>query len=460
MVIISIYKNIVNKQKEFFNSGLTKNYHFRIKALKKLKQAIIKYEKDISNALLLDLGKSSNESYLTEIGMVLSELNFHIKKLKKMMKPQKVKTPLFLFPAKSYIYKEPYGNVLIISPWNYPFLLSINPLIGTISAGNTVIIKPSEFSVHTSNLLEKIIKESFDETYITVILGEAKETNLLLNEKFDYIFFTGSPKVGKIVMEKASKQLTPITLELGGKSPAVITKDANLKLSAKRLAFGKTINAGQTCIAPDYLLIEESLVDDFINEYKNNINEFYNNDPLNNSNYPKIINNNHFERLISLFKDENIVYGGNYNKDNNKIEPTLVLINNKDTILMQEEIFGPILPIMTFEEIEEVYNYINNKEKPLAAYIFTNNKKTQKSFIENIIAGGIVINDTIMHFSNNNLPFGGVGNSGVGKYHGKESFKTFSHYKSVLNRKMWLDLKIRYQPINDKEMKVIKKFLK
>src|SRR5690554_316592 len=392
--------------------------------------------------------------------MVLSELNFHIKKLKKMMKPQKVKTPLFLFPAKSYIYKEPYGNVLIISPWNYPFLLSINPLIGTISAGNTVIIKPSEFSVHTSNLLEKIIKESFDEIYITVILGEAKETNLLLNEKFDYIFFTGSPKVGKIVMEKASKQLTPITLELGGKSPAVITKDANLKLSAKRLAFGKTINAGQTCIAPDYLLIEESLVDDFINEYKNNINEFYNNDPLNNINYPKIINNDHFERLIDLIKHENIIYGGNYNKDNNKLEPTLVLINNKEIKLMQEEIFGPILPIITFKEIEEVYNYINNKAKPLAAYIFSNNKKTQKSFIENISAGGIVINDTIMHFANNYLPFGGVGNSGIGKYHGIESFKTFSHNKSILNRKMWLDLKIRYQPINNKDIKVIKKVLK
>lgn len=459
MITISIYSNIVNNQKEFFKGGLTKNYNFRINALKKLKESIIKYEEDISKSLLLDLGKSSNESYLTEIGMVLSELNFHIKKLKNMMKIKKVKTPLFLFPAKSYIYPEPYGSVLIISPWNYPFLLSINPLIGAISAGNTVIIKPSEYSINTSNLLEQIIKETFDDSYITVVQGAVEETDQLLKQKFDYIFFTGSPKVGKIIMAKASKNLTPVTLELGGKSPAVITKDANLKLSTKRIAFGKTVNAGQTCIAPDYLLIEESLADDFIVEYKNNINEFYNSDPLNNNNYPKIINNDHFERLLDLIKDENVIYGGNYNKDN-KIEPTLILIDNKSTKLMQEEIFGPILPIITFKEMDEVYTYINNKEKPLAAYIFTNNKKIQKNFVENISAGGIVINDTIMHFANNKLPFGGVGNSGMGKYHGKESFKTFSHYKSILNRKTWLDLKIRYQPISNNDMKVIKKFLK
>lgn len=459
MITISIYSNIVNNQKDFFKGGLTKNYNFRINALKKLKESIIKYEEDISKSLLLDLGKSSNESYLTEIGMVLSELNFHIKKLKNMMKIKKVKTPLFLFPAKSYIYPEPYGSVLIISPWNYPFLLSINPLIGAISAGNTVIIKPSEYSINTSNLLEQIIKETFDDSYITVVQGAVEETDQLLKQKFDYIFFTGSPKVGKIIMAKASKNLTPVTLELGGKSPAVITKDANLKLSTKRIAFGKTVNAGQTCIAPDYLLIEESLADDFIVEYKNNINEFYNSDPLNNNNYPKIINNDHFERLLDLIKDENVIYGGNYNKDN-KIEPTLILIDNKSTKLMQEEIFGPILPIITFKEMDEVYTYINNKEKPLAAYIFTNNKKIQKNFVENISAGGIVINDTIMHFANNKLPFGGVGNSGMGKYHGKESFKTFSHYKSILNRKTWLDLKIRYQPISNNDMKVIKKFLK
>lgn len=451
------YKKIVASQKEFFLSDATKNYFFRLSQLKKLKTSIIQNEGEILKALNLDLGKSYGESYLTEVGLVLKEIAYHIKHLKKLMKIKRVRTPLTLFPAKSYIYQEPYGNVLIISPWNYPFLLAINPLIGAIAAGNTAIIKPSEYAPNTAKIIEKLIKNAFDEIYITTILGEIDETTKLLENRFDYLFFTGSPKVGKIMMKKMSYNLTPLTLELGGKSPALITNNVNIALVAKRIAYGKTINAGQTCIAPDYLLIEESLLDDFVKHFNKAIKSFYN-DPLNNNDYPKIINNNHHKRLINLINNENIILGGKYNET--KIEPTLVLIKDLNTKLMEEEIFGPILPIITYNDINFAYNYIINNEKPLSAYLFTNSKEIKKVFINKISAGGIVINDTLMHFANNNLPFGGVGNSGIGKYHGKNSFLTFSHPKSILNRKNYLDVKLRYHPISNNNLKLIKKIIK
>ena len=451
------YEKIVNNQKALFLSDITKYYAFRLKQLKILKTNIIKFEDKILNALYLDLGKTSGESYITEVGLVLKELNYHIKNLKKLMKIKKVKTPLTLFPAKSYIYYEPYGSVLIISPWNYPFLLTFNPLIGAIAAGNTIIIKPSEYAINTSLVIKELIETSFDESYVTTILGGIEETTKLLENRFDYLFFTGSPKVGKIMMEKMSHNLTPLTLELGGKSPALITKGVNLELVSKRIAYGKTINAGQTCIAPDYLLIEETLLDKFVDYFKKAINEFYIN-PLDNDNYPKIINTNHHNRLISLLKTENIILGGNYN--NTKIEPTLVLIKDLNSKLMEEEIFGPILPIVTYNNLSFAFDFIISREKPLSAYLFTNDKYTKDLFINKISSGGIVINDTLMHFANNNLPFGGVGNSGMGKYHGKSSFLTFSHSKAILNRRNYLDIKLRYQPISKQDLKIIKKVIR
>ncbi|MDY0276774.1 MAG: aldehyde dehydrogenase [Acholeplasma sp.] len=453
-----MYQELLSKHQTFFQSNMTKNYHFRIQALKSLKHAIIKNEERIKEALYLDLGKSYNESYVTEIGVVLKEISFHIKHLKSMMKIKKVKTPLTLFPAKSYLYPEPLGTVLVISPWNYPFLLAINPLVGAISAGNTVILKPSEVATNMERVLQELINETFKEEYAKVVLGGVSETNTLLDNKFDYIFFTGSPLVGKIIMEKASKYLTPVTLELGGKSPAIIYESKDLRLTAKRIAYGKLLNAGQTCIAPDYVMIQKESYNDFIDYYKQSIMDFYGKDCLNNNDYPKIINKKHFERLMSYLDNEEIVYGGE--ALNNKLSPTVVKVNSLETRIMQEEIFGPILPIIIYDKFSEVYDYLRNKEKPLALYLFTDNKKIVKDVILKTSSGGVVINDTIMHFVNTNLGFGGVGNSGMGKYHGGESFKTFSHFKAIVNRKTWLDVKMRYHPLTDDKIKVIKKIMK
>ncbi|VEU80286.1 aldehyde dehydrogenase [Haploplasma axanthum] len=453
-----MYKELISKQKIFFNLGKTLSYDTRIKYLKKLKEEIVNNEAEIEDALYKDLGKSSGESYMTEIGPVLKELNFQIKHLKKFMKPKKVGSPLALFPAKSYIYPEPLGTVLIISPWNYPFLLLLDPLIGAIAAGNTVIAKPSEFSTATTKITQKILQNVFEDEYVTVVEGEVYETTKLLEERFDYIFFTGSTNVGKIIMNAASKHLTPVTLELGGKSPAVIFNDADIKLAAKRIAFGKLINAGQTCIAPDYILIDKTKKEEFITYYKMYIEEFYTDTPLENDLYPKIISKKHFDRLISLYKDEDILFGGKYNDV--KIEPTLLDIKDVNVKIMQEEIFGPILPILTFEKVNEVFEYLSKEEKPLAFYAFTRNKEIKKRILTTTSSGGLIFNDTLMHFANNNLPFGGVGYSGMGKYHGIDTFKTFSHYKAVVDRKTWLDINIRYQPITEKKKRIIKKINK
>lgn len=451
------YQKLLETQRNYFVTDVTKTYAFRRKALLKLKSALKLHEEEIYKALKLDLAKSAEETYVTELGLIYQEINFQLRHLKRNMKIKRVKTPLALFPAKSYVYQEPYGSVLIIAPWNYPLLLAFNPLVGAIAAGNTAIIKPSELAPNTASITEKIIKATFKEAFIATVLGGIPETTSLLKNKFDYIFFTGSPRVGKIIMETASKTLTPLTLELGGKSPVVITEDANLGLAAKRIAYGKTINAGQTCIAPDYLLIHESLVSDFVIEFKKAITMFYN-DALKNESYPKIITPNHFARLISLIKDENVILGGK-NADQ-KLEPTLVLIKDKSTLLMQEEIFGPILPVVPYKTLDEALSYIKQNEKPLAAYLFTESKRIKKQFTAEISAGGIVLNDTLMHFANTYLPFGGVGNSGFGKYHGQASFRTFSHAKAVVDRKTYLDVKLRYHPLTKKKLKYIKKVIK
>lgn len=451
--------NIKEKQKEFYKTGKTISYEFRLNALKRLKEAIINNEDKIYEAVYNDLNKSKGECFMTEVGLVLSDLNYQIKHLGKFMKPKKVKTPLAQFKSKSFISPHPYGNVLIISPWNYPILLSLGPLIGAIASGNTIILKPSEYSPHTSNILKEIISNTFDEKYISVILGDKTIASSLLEEKWDYIFFTGGTKVGKLVYESASKNLTPITLELGGKSPVIVDKTAKIDLACKRIIFGKFTNCGQTCVAPDYILVDNKIKDLFINSLIKWINIFYK-DALTNKDYGKIINLNHYDRLISYLNDEDILYGGKSNKDSLKIEPTLVNIKNFNSPLMTNEIFGPILPIYGYKNINEIYDIIDKYKNPLALYLFTENKKIEKEILNKIQFGGGCINDTIIHLATNNLAFGGVGESGIGKYHGKYSFDTFSHDRSIVKKATWLDLPIRYAPFTNFKNKLIKIFLK
>lgn len=451
------YENLIQNQRTFFNTGVTKDVHFRIDKLTKLYQAIIEYEDEIESALFEDLGKSKEESFATEVGIVLSDLSYIIKNLKKWAKPKKVKTPLVLFPAKSYEYQEPYGIALILSPWNYPFQLCINPLVGALAAGNTVILKPSSSSPHVAAVIQKMIATIYDESYVTTVTGPAKEADQLLSLKTDYIFFTGSIPVGKHVMEMASKNLIPVTLELGGKSPCIIDETVDLKLAAKRIAFGKFINAGQTCIAPDYLLIKDALKPDFIKYFKAAIESFYGLDPLTADHYPKIINTKHVERLKGLFINETIVAGGKYNDE--KIEPTLVDKITFDSPIMQEEIFGPLLPMISYESIDDVLTRFQSMGKPLAFYLFSNDKQLVSKVLNHVSFGGATVNDTLMHFVNHHLGFGGVGHSGFGAYHGKKSFMIFSHQKAVVKRG-WFDLPLRYHPLTKKKTKLLRKFLK
>lgn len=452
--------NVVKKQREFFFTGKTKNIDFRIKSLEKLENSIRKYQDTIEQALKKDLNKSELESYMTEIGMVLSDLNFVKKRLKKWSKDEKVLTPLSQFHSRSFITKEPYGVTLIISPWNYPFLLCIQPLIGAIAAGNTAILKVSEDSIYTSDVVYQMIKDTFSDEYVTVIRGDREVATELLNQKFDYIFFTGGPNVGKIVMEKASRNLTPVTLELGGKSPCIVEESANLKVAAKRIVFGKYLNSGQTCVAPDYLLLQESIKEEFIQYLKEAILIFYTNDPISNADYSRIINERNFDRLKNLMKGEKIIYGGDTDRESLKIEPTLLDKITLDSPIMQEEIFGPILPIITFNDIKEAEDIILQMEKPLALYLFTQNKKIEKEILKNISFGGGCINDTVMQLVSSRMPFGGVGGSGMGSYHGKYSFDTFTHKKSIIKKYTWIDLPIRYLPYDEFKMKLIKLFLK
>lgn len=452
-------ENIIIKQKEFFNTGKTKQVDFRIKALKKIKLQIIKNEEKIKEALKKDLNKSYSESYMTEIGMTISELNYIIRHTKKWSKNKIVPTPIAHFPSISYKSPEAYGTVLILAPWNYPFMLVMEPLIGAICAGNTAIIKPSEFAPNTASIIEKIIKECFDEEYIAVIQGDKDISQKLIDSKFDYIFYTGGTRVGKIVMEAAAKNLTPVTLELGGKSPCIIEETANIKLAAKRLMFGKILNAGQTCIAPDYVLVDRKVKYELIKQIGKYIKEFLGEDVLKNKDYPKIISNNHFERLKVLLENQKIILGGNCDEKSLKIEPTLLDNPSKNSKVMQEEIFGPILPIIEYTNLEEAINYIKENEKPLALYLFTSNKKVEKKILKEISFGGGCINDTIIHIANSNMSFGGVGYSGIGGYHGKSSFDTFSHYRSI-TKKLSLDLPLRYLPYNKIKDILIRIFMK
>ncbi len=450
---------MVNKQRHFFYTDKTKSLSFRIGNLRKLKQAIKLNEDLILEALAKDLGKSHQEGFITEIGILYHEIDHMIKNLPKWSKPKRVKTPMVHFPAKSYIMREPYGVCLIISPWNYPFQLAISPLIGAIAGGNTAIIKPSEYSVNTTLVIEKIISDYFPEEYIAVIKGGKEETELLLDEQFDYIFFTGSVNVGKSVMEKAAKYLTPVTLELGGKSPCIVCEDADIELAAKRIVFGKLLNAGQTCVAPDYLLVHDKIKNELIKKIITYIDDFYE-DSVNNPTYPKIISEKHFSRLINYLKGKKVIYGGNINVEELKLAPTLLDDINLDDHLMNEEIFGPILPIIYFNQISEAIDVIRNKPKPLALYLFTSNKNIEKKIIDQISFGGGCINDTILHLSTPYLPFGGVGESGMGAYHGSASFYTFTHAKSIFKKGKHFDISLRYPPYTEKKYRLLKKLFK
>lgn len=448
---------IILKQKDFFKSGRTLDIKFRIAALDNLKKSILKHENDIYEALYADLNKSKFESFMTEIGMVLSEINVIKHNLIKWSKPSKVKTPLALFKAKSFYIPEPYGNVLIIAPWNYPFQLSVLPIAGAIAAGNTVILKTSKESAKTGEVINKILSDVFPPEYVLSVKGDDPIARTLPDERFDYIFFTGSVAVGKMIMEKASKYLTPVTLELGGKSPCIVNDVKDMKLVARRIAFGKLINSGQTCIAPDYLLIKKNLKDEFIKEFISESRKTYGNDAIKSEIYPKIINEKQRERLINLINASKVIYGGTY--DDKKINPTL-LDSSFDSEIMKEEIFGPILPIITYDDIDDVLKILVEREKPLAFYLFTEDKELQKKVSRIISFGGMTINDTLMHVANENLGFGGIGNSGMGSYHGKKSFDTFTHYKPIVIRSTKFDIKMRYLPGSEKAFKLVRKFMK
>lgn len=452
-------EEIVKKEREYFKTGATLSYKFRLNALKKLKEAIIRNEKEIMNALFLDLGKSATESYMCEVGMVLSELKYAIRHLKKWIKRDRVTTPLAQFPSKSFIVKEPLGVVLVMSPWNYPFMLAIDPLIGAIGAGNCVVVKPASYAKNTSLVIKKLLGECFDERYVSVVLGGREENSALLEQRFDYIFFTGSVSVGKFVAEKASKNLTPVTLELGGKSPCVIDKTANLKISARRLAFGKFLNVGQTCVAPDYLLIEKSIKEEFLKYFKAEIVKMFGEEPLKNESYGKIINEKHFNRICRLIDKDKVIFGGESDEKSQKIAPTILDNVTLDDACMKEEIFAPILPVITYEKVDEAINIISKFEKPLALYLFSTDKVTINKFLNTVPYGGGCVNDTIIHLATTKMGFGGVGYSGYGSYHGKRSFLLFSHEKSIVKKSSSIDLPIRYQPYSKLKDKLIRKFL-
>lgn len=452
-------KTIVENQRIFFNEGKTKDIDFRINQLEKLKSATIEHEKEILEALKQDLNKSEFEGYVTEIGIIIQEINYTIKHLAKWARPKRVRTPIAQAISKSRIYSEPYGVTLIISPWNYPFQLIVGPLIGAIAAGNCAVLKPSPYSVNTSKVMAKMVKENFDEKYIAMVQGGRDVNQELLNEKFDHIFFTGGTTVGKVVMEAAAKYLTPVTLELGGKSPCIVDETANIDLAAKRIIWGKLINSGQTCLAPDYLLVHKSVKDQLIESMKKYIIQFYGKEPLNSPDYPKIINDKHFNRLIELMEHEEIVFGGKYSEKTNQIEPTIFDNVTWESKIMEDEIFGPFVPILEFEDFNKVITGINKKPKPLALYLFTTSREREDKIINNISYGGGCINDTVVHLATPYMPFGGVGNSGMGAYHGKWSFDTFSHKKSILKKSNILDLPFRYPPFKN-GLDFIKKVMK
>ena len=453
------YKIVLHKQREYWSGGESRDIEFRTKQLVRMYRWICKNEDLIMDGLRKDLHKSSFESYATEIGIVKEEIRYIVKHLRKWAKPRKVPAPITQFPSRAYVYKEPYGVVLIMSPWNYPFQLTVVPLVGAICAGNCAVIKPSAYSPHTSGVIAKMVKELFPEKYVAVIEGGRAENEALLNERFDYIFFTGSVNVGKYVMEKASRNLTPVTLELGGKSPCIVDETADIRLAAKRIVWGKFLNCGQTCVAPDYILVQKTVKEKLLRQIEKYIKKMYGKEPCENPEYPRIVTAKQYERTLGLMDGAHVVCGGGSRRGSLQIEPTVLDEVTWDSPVMQEEIFGPILPVLTFYSLKEAAAMVNARPRPLALYLFTGDKKREDYILENISYGGGCINDTVVHLATSHMPFGGVGSSGMGGYHGKASFDTFTHEKSILKKSRFIDVPIRYAPFGDK-LDIIKKLMK
>ena len=453
-------KELVSRQRKYFQTGATLPVNTRAAALRKLYAAVSKYEKDIHEALRKDLGKSSFESYMCESGLVLSELSYMLRHVRSYSREKRVRTPLAQFHSRSFKKPSPYGVTLIMSPWNYPFLLTIDPLVDAIAAGNTAVVKPSAYSPATSELMARILRECFPEEYVAVVTGGRAENTCLLNEHFDYIFFTGSQAVGREVMRCASARLTPVTLELGGKSPCIVEKTANLKLAARRIVFGKYLNCGQTCVAPDYIYCDASVKDRLVEEIRRQVRIQYTEQPLSNPDYGKIINEKHFQRICGLIDPDKVVLGGGSNPDTLQIEPTVMDNVTFADAVMQEEIFGPLMPILTYDSLDEAIEKINSMAHPLALYLFTSDKAIARKVTARCQFGGGCVNDTIIHLATSEMGFGGFGESGMGAYHGKDGFDTFSHYKSIVDKKTWLDLPMRYQPYQELYRKLLHIFLR
>lgn len=453
-------EKIVQKQRTFFRKGKTIPLSFRKIALQRLGRAIHDHEKEIYAALKADLNKSETESYMTEIGMTLAELSYMLKHMNCWARKDYKLTPLAQFSATSFTIKEPYGVVLIMAPWNYPFMLTMAPLIGAIAAGNCCVVKPSAYAPATSAVIRMILQECFDEEYVMVVEGGRAENQALLDQRFDYIFFTGGVTVGKEVMAKAAKHLTPVTLELGGKSPCIIDKTAKLNLAAKRVVFGKLLNCGQTCVAPDYILVDKSVKDEFVGYLKKWIVKMYGENGAQNETYVKMINQKHFDRVCGLIDQKKVVFGGGWNEKTMQIQPTIMDNVTPDDAIMQEEIFGPVFPIIAVDDMKEAERFVCDREKPLALYLFTQDRKLANRFLQHVPFGGGCINDTIIHLATSRMGFGGVGGSGMGSYHGRKSFETFSHEKSIVKKHTWMDLPVRYAPYEKWQDQLLRIFLR
>lgn len=453
-------KDILQQQNHFFSSGKTIPAEFRLKQLGSLKEAMIRHEADLAAALKEDLGKSRMESYMCEIGLTLSELTWMQKHLRSLVREKRVATPLAQFAAKSFRSPSPYGTVLIMSPWNYPVLLTLDPLIDAIAAGNTAVVKPSAYAPCTFNVMKTMIEECFPAHYVAVVDGGRAENQALLQQRFDMIFFTGGKTVGREVLRHAAEYLTPVTLELGGKSPCIVDSTAKIRLAAKRIVFGKYLNCGQTCVAPDYILCDKRIRDELITAILAEIEKQFGKEPLKNPNYGKIINEKHFERILGLINGEKLVYGGQSEPESLRIAPTVLNNITWDDAVMGEEIFGPLLPILTFDTLDEALDTVEAHPHPLALYFFSEDKAAQKKVLDTCRFGGGCINDTIIHLATSDMPFGGVGESGMGSYHGRVGFETFSHYRSIVDKKTWMDLPIRYQKYTGLKEKMMRMFLK
>lgn len=453
-------KDILQQQNHFFSTGKTIPAEFRLKQLESLKEAMIRHEADLAAALKEDLGKSRMESYMCEIGLTLSELTWMQKHLRSLMRSKRVSTPAAQFAAKSFRSPSPYGTVLIMSPWNYPVLLTLDPLIDAIAAGNTAVVKPSAYAPCTFNVMKTMIEECFPAHYVAVVDGGRAENQALLQQRFDMIFFTGGKTVGREVLRHAAEYLTPVTLELGGKSPCIVDSTAKIRLAAKRIVFGKYLNCGQTCVAPDYILCDKRIRDELITAILAEIEKQFGKEPLKNPNYGKIINEKHFERILGLINGEKLVYGGQSEPESLRIAPTVLNNITWDDAVMGEEIFGPLLPILTFDTLDEALDTVESHPHPLALYFFSEDKAAQKKVLDTCRFGGGCINDTIIHLATSDMPFGGVGESGMGSYHGRVGFETFSHYRSIVDKKTWMDLPIRYQKYTGLKEKMMRMFLK